>query len=363
MKGGIKMYSAIDTLWILLGAILVFFMQAGFAMLEAGFTRVKNAGNIVVKNIMDFAIGSIVFFVVGLGIMYGDSIGGIISLPDLFSNNDYSDLYPSSAFILSQVVFCGTAATIASGAMAERTKFFSYIAYSVVISAIVYPIVGHWAWNDNGWLAQMGFHDFAGGTVVHMVGGVAGFAGAKLLGARIGKYNSKGKSRAIPGHNLVIASLGVFILWFGWFGFNGGATLSITGDDTILKVANILLNTNLAAAASAVTCMFITKARYGKADISMILNGVVAGLVAITSGCDQVTTIGAMAIGVVTAFVMIYSIEFIEHKLKVDDPVGACGVHGFCGATGTILTGIFSVENGVLYVGHGISLEFKFSVY
>ncbi len=345
------MYSSIDTLWVLLGAILVFFMQAGFAMLEAGFTRIKNSGNIVVKNVMDFAIGSIVFFVIGLGIMYGESIGGVIALPDFLSNNDYSSAFPSSAFILSQLVFCGTAATIASGAMAGRTKFFSYIAYSIAISAIIYPIAGHWAWNDNGWLAQMGFHDFAGGTVVHMVGGISGFVGAKLLGARIGKYDSKGKPRAIPGHNLVIAALGVFILWFGWFGFNGGATGSLTGDDTIEKAANILLNTNLAAAASAITCMFITKARYGKADISMILNGVVAGLVSITCGCDQVSPLASIVIGIVASLVMMYSIEFIEHILKVDDPVGACGVHGFCGAAGTILTGIFSIEKGVLYTG------------
>lgn len=345
------MYSAIDTIWVLLGAALVFFMQAGFAMVETGFTRAKNAGNIVLKNLMDFAIGSVVFYIIGFGLMFGDSAGGIIGKPDLFIRNDYSASYPSAAFVIFQMVFCGTSATIASGAMAERTKFFSYVIYSAIISAFIYPLTGHWVWNDGGWLAQMGFHDFAGGTAVHLVGGMAALAGAKALGARIGKYTADGKSMAIPGHSLTLGCLGIFILWLSWFGFNGGSTMSMTGDENLVKASSIFLNTNLSAAAAAVTGMFITKVRYGKADISMILNSTLAGLVAITAGCDQVAPISAIVIGVCAAFTMLYGIEFIDHVLKIDDPVGASGVHGFCGALGTILTGVLSTEKGVLYTG------------
>lgn len=345
------MYSAIDTIWILLGAVLVFFMQAGFAMLETGFTRAKNAGHIVLKNLMDVAIGSLVFYIVGFGIMYGKSCGGIIGVPDLFIHGDYSASYPSEAFVLFQMVFCGTAATIVSGAMAERTKFFSYVAYSLVISAFVYPLTGHWAWNDGGWLAQMGFHDFAGGTVVHLVGGMAALAGAKALGARIGKYTADGKSRAIPGHSLTFSALGIFILWLSWFGFNGGSVMSMTGDTNLKLAAHVMLNTNLSAAAATVTGMFITKVRYSKVDISMVLNSTLAGLVAITAGCDKVSSLSSIVIGVVASFVMLYGIELIDHVLKIDDPVGASGVHGFCGALGTILTGVLAQDRGVLYTG------------
>lgn len=351
MKGMVIMYSAIDTIWVLLAAVLVFFMQAGFAMVETGFTRAKNAGHIVLKNLMDFAIGSVVFYIVGFGIMYGKSCGGIAGIPDLFVHGDYSSSCPSDAVVFFRIVFCGTAATIVSGAMAERTKFFSYVAYSVIMTALIYPIEGHWIWNEGGWLAQMGFHDFAGGAAVHMAGGMAALAGAKALGARIGKYTADGKSRAIPGHSLTLASLGIFILWFSWFGFNGGSIMSMTGDDNLILASRVILNTNLSAAAAAVTGMLITKVRYGKVDISMVLNSALAGLVAITAGCDKVAPFSALVIGIASSFVMLYGIEFIDHVLKIDDPVGASGVHGLCGALGVVMTGILAEDKGVLYTG------------
>lgn len=347
------MFSSVDTIWVLLGALLVFFMQAGFAMVETGFTRAKNAGNIIMKNLMDFAIGTIVFWVLGFGLMFagdGSLIGGI----DFLIQGDYSSTFPTAAFIIFQTVFCATAATIVSGAMAERTKFVSYCIYSAVISAVIYPISGHWIWGG-GWLSQLGFHDFAGSTAVHMVGGVAALVGAKILGPRIGKYGSDGKPKAIPGHSLTLGALGVFILWFAWFGFNGGSTVSMTGDEALISASNIFVTTNMAAATSTVAVMLITWVRYKKPDISMTLNGSLAGLVAITAGCDQVTPTGAFFIGLAAAFVVVFGIEFIDKVLKIDDPVGAIGVHGFCGATGTILTGLFSTSDGLLY-GHG----FKF---
>ncbi len=343
------MYSSADTIWILLGSVLVFFMQAGFALLETGFTRAKNAGNIIMKNILNFSISSLVFWFIGFGLMYNGSKGGFTGIPDLFAKSDYSSTYPSPAFLIYQTMFCATAAAIVSGAMAERAKFSSYLIYSAAISALVYPVSGHWIWNSSGWLHQLGFHDFAGSTAVHMLGGLSAFIGAAVLGPRSGKYDKDGKSRAILGHNLILAALGAFILWFGWFGFNGCSTLSATGDDILLKVSRIFLNTNISGVASTVTVMFITWARYGKPDISMTINGILAGLVAITSGCDAVTPPGAFFIGLITAFTMVFSIEFIDHKLKVDDPVGTITVHGVCGALGTILTGIFSQNSGILY--------------
>jgi len=247
-------------------------------------------------------------------------------------------------------VFCATAATIVSGAMAERTKFSAYCIYSLLISAIVYPVSGHWAWGG-GWLDQMGFHDFAGSTIVHMVGGVAGLVGAKIVGPRLGKYSEGGESRAIPGHSLTLGALGVFILWFAWFGFNGGSTVSLTGDENIKSAGSIFVTTNLAAATAAVATMIITWLRYKRPDVSMTLNGALGGLVAITAGCDAVSPFGAFCIGICAGFVIVFGVEFIDKVLKIDDPVGAIGVHGLCGAAGTILTGVFALEGGALYGG------------
>lgn len=366
-------FSSVNTMWVLIGATLVFFMQAGFAMVETGFTRAKNAGNIIMKNLMDFCIGTPIYWLVGFGIMFGGStllIGGF----DPLVQGDYSAVLPSGvplwAFFIFQTVFCATAATIVSGAMAERTKFSAYCVYSAVISAVIYPISGHWIWGG-GWLANLSditggilpsFHDFAGSTAVHMVGGVAALVGAKILGPRIGKYGKDGKPRAIPGHSLTLGALGVFILWFCWFGFNGCSTVSMTGDDTLVTAGNIFVTTNLAAATSTVAVMIITWIRYKKPDVSMTLNGSLAGLVAITAGCDAVDPVGAFFIGLIAAFVVVFGIEFIDKVLKIDDPVGAIGVHGLCGATGTLLTGLFTVnltyEDGTplgLFYGGGAS--------
>lgn len=345
------MFQAVDVIWTLVAAALVFFMQAGFAMVETGFTRAKNAGNIIMKNLMDFALGSLVFWVLGFGIMFGASQAGIIGMPSFFSTGDgVVPSLPGPVFLIFQTVFCATAATIVSGAMAERTKFISYCIYSVVISALIYPISGHWIWGG-GWLSQLGFHDFAGSTAVHMVGGVAALVGAVLLGPRIGKYDKNGKPRAIPGHSLTLGALGVFILWFGWFGFNPGSTVSATGDDTLVKMGSIFVTTNLAAAAAATVTMIITWVRYKKPDVSMTLNGALGGLVAITAGCDAVSPAGAAIIGAIAAVVIVFGIEFIDKVLKIDDPVGAIGVHGLCGATGTILVGVFATDGGLLYGG------------
>ncbi len=338
------MYSSASTIWVLVTAALVFFMQAGFAMVETGMTRAKNAGNIIMKNLMDFAIGSAIYWFFGFGLMFAGSsalVGGI----DFLTQGDYSALLPAGvpkyAFFIFQTVFCATAATIVSGAMAERTKFISYCIYSAAISAVVYPISGHWIWGG-GWLAQLGFHDFAGSTVVHMVGGIAAMVGAAMLGPRLGKYDKNGKPKAIPGHSLTLAALGVFILWFGWFGFNGGSTVSAEGDGILELMGNIFVTTNLAAAVSTVTVMIITWIRYKKPDVSMTLNGTLAGLVAITASTDLVTPVGAFFVGVIAGFVVVFGIEFIDKKLKIDDPVGAIGVHGLSGAAGTLMVGLFS---------------------
>jgi len=346
------MFSSLDTIWVLLGTILVFFMQAGFAMVETGFTRAKNAGNIVMKNLMDFSLGTLVFWFIGFGLMFGTDIGGFIGTPDFFTQNDYSakDSFPSNAYLIFQTVFCATAATIVSGAMAERTKFISYCFYSIVISALIYPVSGHWIWGG-GWLSAMGFHDFAGSTAVHMVGGIAALVGAKILGPRIGKYDADGKVTAIPGHSLTLGALGVFILWFGWFGFNGGSTVSASGDDVLLSISSIFVTTNMAAAAASSSAMLLTWLRYGKPDVSMTLNGALAGLVAITAGCDAVSPVGALLIGVIAGIAVVYAVEFIDQVLKIDDPVGAVAVHGVSGALGTILTGLFALDGGLIYSG------------
>ena len=347
------MYSAVNTIWVLLGAALVFFMQAGFAMCEAGFTRAKNTGNILMKNLMDFCIGTPIFWLLGFGLMFGGA-GAIIGGFDPFVQGDYSAILPEGvpffAFFIFQTVFCGTAATIVSGAMAERTKFISYCIYSLMISAVVYPVSGHWIWGG-GWLSQLGFHDFAGSTAVHMVGGVASLIGAKILGPRIGKYDKEGKPRAILGHNLSIAALGVFILWFCWFGFNGCSTVSMTGDDTIIAAGRIFVTTNMSAAVACVTTMLFTWIRFRKPDVSMTFNAALGGLVAITAGCDVVSVEGAAIIGICAGIVLPLAVEFFDKVLKIDDPVGAISVHGVCGAMGTLLTGLLAVDGGLFYGG------------
>ncbi len=348
------MYVSVDTLWVLLGTVLVFFMQAGFAMVETGFTRAKNAGNIVMKNLMDFCLGSAAFWIIGFGLMFGLNAAGdahpFIGIPDFFIMRDYGSAIPSFAFVMFQTVFCATAATIVSGAMAERTRFISYCIYSVVISALIYPVSGHWIWGG-GWLAQLGFHDFAGSTAVHMVGGVAAFWGAKIIGPRIGKYDSDNRAQAIPGHSLTLGALGVFILWFCWFGFNGGSTISLSGDDSQLGASAIFFNTNLAAAFAAIATMALTWVRYKKPDVSMTLNGALAGLVGITAGCDAVSPFGAAAIGIISGVVVVFAVEYFEKVAHIDDPVGAISVHGICGALGTVFVGVFAVDGGLLYGG------------
>lgn len=341
----------LDTIWVLVATALVFFMQAGFAMVETGFTRAKNAGNIIMKNLMDFAVGSLMFWAIGYGLMYGDTIGKIIGKPNLFflGNTDYTSL-------IFQTVFCATAATIVSGAMAERTKFASYLIYSFFISVVIYPVAGHWIWGG-GWLSELGFHDFAGSTVVHSVGGWCALVGASILGPRIGKYSKEGKSNAIPGHSLTLGALGVLILWFGWFGFNPGSQLAASSSADAFAISKIFVTTNLAAAVSAIVSMIVTWIRYKKPDVSMTLNGALAGLVAITAGCAVVSPIGAAIIGALAGIIIVFGIEFIDKILKIDDPVGAIGVHGICGAFGTIMVGLFSVDSDVglgLFYGGGL---------
>ncbi len=299
---------------------------------------------------MDLSLGSIVFWILGFGLMFGTDIGGFIGTPDFFVQGDYGASYPSTAYFIFQTMFCATAATIVSGAMAERTNFLVYCIYSLLISAIIYPISGHWIWGG-GWLAEMGFHDFAGSTAVHMVGGVASIIGAKMIGARIGKYNADGTVNAIPGHSIPLGALGVFLLWFGWFGFNGASTVCATGDDALVSMGAIFITTNMAACAAATATMIYTWVRYGKPDVSMTLNGVLAGLVAITAGCDVVSPAGALIIGALAGILVVVSVEFFDQKLKIDDPVGAISVHGVCGAFGTIATGFFALEGGLFYGG------------
>ena len=330
-------------LWTLVAACLVFFMQAGFAMVETGFTRAKNAINIMMKNLMDFSLGSIAFWAVGFGLMFGVSSTGWFGASGFF----FSDFTPGGdpwvlAFWMFQVVFAATAATIVSGAMAERTKFSGYLIYSVLISAFIYPIFGSWAWgglfNGGGWLEGLGFIDFAGSTVVHSVGGWAALAGAIVLGPRLGKYGKDGAVKPIMGHSLTLAALGVFILWLGWFGFNPGST---TTADT--SIAMIFVNTNLAAAAGAVVAMFTSWIKFGKPEVGMSLNGVLAGLVAITAGCANVMPASAVMIGAVAGLVVVLSVLFFD-RLKIDDPVGAVSVHGVNGAWGTLAAGLFNMD-------------------
>lgn len=347
------MYLSIDVVWTLVAAFLVFFMQAGFTLVEAGFTRAKNAGNIIMKNVVDFCFGSLLYWIIGFGIMFGTQ-SAIFGGFNFFASNHLTFDLPTPTFLFFQTVFCATAATIVSGAMAERTDFKAYCIYSAVISMFIYPVSGHWIWGG-GFLSEMGFHDFAGSTAVHMVGGIAAFVGAAILGPRIGKYTKDGKSRAIPGHNLTFAALGVFILWFCWFGFNGGSTTSMTGDETLITASNVLVNTNLAAVTGTLMALFISWLKYGKPDVSLTLNGTLAGLVGITAGCDIVSPIGAVIIGGLAGLLMLFAVEFIDQKLKVDDPVGAVAVHGVCGAFGTMMVGLLAIDGGLFY-GGGASL-------
>ena len=349
------MYSATDVIWVLVSAVLVFFMQAGFALCEAGLTRAKNTGNILMKNMMDFCIGVPCYWLIGFGIMFagaGPLIGGFDPL--IRGSYDFGTL-PVWCYAIFQTVFCATAATIVSGSMAERTNFKAYCIYSAAISLIVYPISGHWIWGG-GWLSSLAFHDFAGSTCVHMVGGLIACLGAALLGPRIGKYDKNGKARAIPGHNLTAMALGVFILWFCWFGFNGGSTVAMTTDSDMTLASLVMFNTNLAAAMATVVAMIFTWIRYGKPDVSMTFNAALAGLVAITAGCDCVSPVGAFFIGTVAGVLVVLSVEFFDNVAKIDDPVGAVSVHMVNGIWGTLAVGLFSnggdgVAPGLFYGG------------
>ena len=351
---------SLDTVWMLLAAMLVFFMQPGFALVEAGFTRTKNTANILMKNLLDFMLGSLLFWAIGFGVMFG--AGQFIGAPSLFDHTFFATDLPVDGYLIFQTVFCATAATIVSGAMAERTKFSMYLAYTILISVLVYPVSGHWTWGG-GWLMNgeadsfmmrtfgTTFHDFAGSTVVHSVGGWMALVGAAIIGPRLGKYGKDKQSRAIPGHNLTIACLGVFILWFGWFGFNPGSQLAASGETIRLAISRVFLTTNLSACAGGLASLIVAWAKYKKPSLSLTLNGVLAGLVGITAGCDLVSPAGAAWIGLICGTVMVYAVELIDHRLKIDDPVGASSVHGVCGCLGTILTGLFATEAGLFYGG------------
>lgn len=325
--------------WFMIGALLVFFMQCGFAMVETGFTRAKNAGNIIMKNLMDFCIGTVVFSLLGFGLMMSeDYVAGFIGVPNLNMFTDWMN-FDWNSFVF-QLVFCATAATIVSGAMAERTKFSAYCVYSGIISLVVYPIEAGWVWNGQGWLAQLGCIDFAGSIVIHMVGGISALVGAIILGPRIGKYGKNGKVNAIPGHSITLGALGVFILWFAWYGFNGAAA------EDGARLGQILLTTTIAPAVATVTTMLFTWIKNGKPDVSMCLNASLAGLVAITAGCADVDAIGAAVIGIVSGILIVVAVEFVDIKLKIDDPVGAFSVHGVNGMWGGLAVGLFATGNG-----------------
>ena len=336
--------------WFLIGAALVFWMQAGFAMVEAGFTRAKNTGNIIMKNLMDFCIGTCTFILIGFGLLLGEDLLGFIGKPGFDIFTSYAD-FDWSNFVFN-LVFCATTATIVSGAMAERTKFLSYCVYSGVISALIYPVEAHWIWGG-GWLAQMGFHDFAGSCAIHMVGGISALIGAKILGPRIGKFtkDKQGtitKVNAFPGHNLTIGALGVFILWLGWYGFNGAAATSIE------ELGPIFVTTTIAPAIATVVCMVFTWVKYGKPDVSMCLNASLAGLVAITAGCDVTDAFGAIVIGAVAGLLVVFGVWFLDYKLHIDDPVGAVAVHCLNGIWGTIAVGFFATDSAPAFArGYG----------
>ncbi|MEA5002605.1 MAG: ammonium transporter [Christensenella sp.] len=347
-----------DIVWVFLGAALVMFMQPGFAMVETGFTRAKNAGNIIMKNFVDYMIGSILFLCVGFAVMFGGD-GAFIGTSGFFNPTSIQvvDNIPPELYIFFQTVFCATAATIVSGAVAGRTKFTAYCAVSAFVSLIIYPVSGHWIWGG-GFLSQMGFVDFAGSTAVHSVGGWVALMGAIMVGPRIGKYNKDGSANAIPGHSLTLGALGVFILWFAWFGFNCGSTIAVTDE-----IGHIAMTTNLAAAAGGLTVMFFTWFRYKKPDVSMTLNGVLAGLVGITAGCQVITLWGSIWVGVLSGIAVSLLVPFIDSQCRIDDPVGAISVHGGCGVLGTLLVGLFAnympgTEDAVvgLFYGGGFNL-------
>jgi Amt family ammonium transporter len=337
------------SIWFLIGAALVFFMQCGFAMVETGFTRAKNAGNIIMKNLMDFCIGTIFFVLIGFSLMMAEDYAfGVIGVPNLGIFTDYAN-FDFSNFVFN-LVFCATAATIVSGSMAERTKFSSYCIYSAVISAVIYPIEAGWVWNPSGWLFQMGYIDFAGSSAIHMVGGVTALIGAMMLGPRIGKYitdkkTGKKTAKAIPGHSITLGALGVFILWFGWYGFNGAAATDLN------QLGSIFLTTTVAPAVATCTTMIYTWVKNGKPDVSMSLNGSLAGLVAITAPCACVDAFGSAAIGLVAGILVVVAVEFLDLKCHIDDPVGAVAVHGVNGLWGTLAVGLFSTESGLFYGG------------
>ena len=341
--------------WFLIGAALVFWMQAGFAMVETGFTRAKNAGNILMKNLMDFCIGTVVFILIGFGLLLGEDLVGLIGKPgfDIFTSYESFDW---SNFVFN-LVFCATTATIVSGAMAERTKFLSYCIYSAVISTVIYPIEAHWTWGG-GFLAQLGFHDFAGSACIHMVGGISALVGAKILGPRIGKYTKDKdgkitKVNAIPGHNIPIGALGVFILWLGWYGFNGAAATSVA------ELGSIFVTTTIAPAIATVVCMIFTWIKYGKPDVSMCLNASLAGLVAITAGCDVTDAFGAIVIGAVAGVLVVFGVWLLDYKLRIDDPVGAVAVHCLNGIWGTIAVGLFATDTAPAFArGYGDGVTF-----
>ena len=333
--------SEVFSVWFLIGAALVFWMQAGFAMVEAGFTRAKNTGNIIMKNLMDFCIGTVVFILIGFSLLLGEDLVGLIGKPGFDIFTGYAD-FDWSNFVFN-LVFCATTATIVSGAMAERTKFLSYCIYSAVISALIYPIEAHWIWGG-GWLAQLGFHDFAGSCAIHMVGGISALIGAALLGPRIGKYTKDEsgkiiKVNAFPGHNITIGALGVFILWLGWYGFNGAAATSVE------QLGSIFVTTTIAPAIATVVCMIFTWIKYGKPDVSMCLNASLAGLVAITAGCDVTDAFGAIVIGAVSGVLVVFGVWLLDYKLRVDDPVGAVAVHCLNGIWGTLAVGLFATTS------------------
>lgn len=329
--------NGLDTLWVCLGAMLVFWMQPGFALVEAGLTQSKNAANILMKNFVDFMCGTVLFWIIGFSIMYG--AGNAFFGWEGFTFIGTDSNVPAECTFIFQTVFCATTATIVSGAMAERTKFSMYVVFSILISALIYPLEGHWSWGG-GWLSEMGFHDFAGSTVVHLCGGALALAGAIVLGPRVGKYGKDGKSRAIPGHNLVLCALGVFCLWVGWFGFNPCSTVAATGYANAVSMSHVFVTTNMAAATGGIAAMTYTWLFDKKPSLSMVCNGVLAGLVGITAGCDCVSIASAALIGAVVSIVMCFSVSFIDKVCKIDDPVGAVSVHGVGGFLGTVLTGV-----------------------
>lgn len=343
------LFSAVDTVWVLLAAILIFMMQLGFASVEAGFTRSKNTANILMKNLLDFCFGSLLFWLFGFRLMFGaDAFAGLLANP-FEPGAAIPDNIPQTAFLIFQTMFCATTATIVSGAMAERTQFRAYLVYCIFISAIIYPLAGHWTWGG-GWLSELGFHDFAGSAVVHSAGGWLALVGAALVGPRIGKYRD-GKPRPILGHNLTIATIGVFVLWIGWFGFNPGSTVGIATPDLQEKASLVFMNTNISAATGALTALAVAWIRYGKPSLSLSLNGVLAGLVGVTAGCDAVSPAGAALIGILCGTAMVFAVDLFDRVIRIDDPVGAISVHGVCGSLGTILTGLFAVDGGLFYGG------------